>query len=89
MSTATESEPRGGGWSGSPPVVQSSVMSEVLLAWRARGRGFEPVAIAFEGNVFGCGGRADDHGGCDDLVAEDFAPAPDGFVAGHDQIGGS
>jgi hypothetical protein len=48
---------------------------------------FEPLAVAFEGDDFGMVDEPVDHGGCADLVAEDLAPAPEGFVAGHDQGG--
>ncbi len=36
---------------------------------------FEPVAVAFEGDDFGVVDEPVDHGGGDDLVAEDLAPA--------------
>ena len=46
---------------------------------------FEPVAVAFEGDDFGVVDEAVDHGGGDDVVAEDLAPAAERLVAGDDQ----
>ena len=48
---------------------------------------FEPVAVAFEGDDFGVVDEAVDHGGGDDVVAEDLAPAAERLVAGDDQAG--
>ena len=48
---------------------------------------FEPVGVAFEGDDFGVVDEPVDHGGGDDVVAEDFAPAAEGLVAGDDQAG--
>jgi hypothetical protein len=48
---------------------------------------FESVAVAFEGDGFGVVNEAVDHGGGDDVVAEDLAPAAEGFVGGDDQAG--
>src|SRR3954453_16560007 len=48
---------------------------------------FESVAVALEGDDLGVVDQAVDHGGGDDLVAEDLAPAAEGLVAGHDQAG--
>ena len=48
---------------------------------------FEPVAVAFEGDDFGVVDEAVDHGGGDDVVAEDLAPAAEGLVGGDDQRG--
>jgi hypothetical protein len=48
---------------------------------------FESVGVSFEGGDFGVVDEAVDHGCCDDIVAEDFAPAAEGFVAGDDQAG--
>ena len=47
----------------------------------------EPVAGAFECDDVGVVDDAVDHGGGDDLVAEDAAPAAEGQVAGEDQAG--
>jgi hypothetical protein len=44
---------------------------------------FEAVAVSFEGDDFGVVDQSVDHGG-GDVVAEDFAPATEGFVAGDD-----
>ena len=58
--------------------------------WRwgsGRGRGSEPVGVAFQGDHLGVVDESVDHGGGDHVVAEDFAPAAEGFVAGHDQAG--
>jgi hypothetical protein len=41
---------------------------------------FESVAVAFEGDDFGVVNEAVDHGGGDDVVAEDFAPAAEGLL---------
>ena len=46
---------------------------------------FEAVGVSAEVDDFGVVDEAVDHGGCDDVVAEDFSPAAEGFVAGHDQ----
>ena len=48
---------------------------------------FESVAVAFEGDDFGVVDEPVDHGGGDDVVAEHFAPAAEGLVAGDDQRG--
>jgi hypothetical protein len=48
---------------------------------------FESVGVAFEGDDFGVVDEAVDHGGGDDVVAEDFAPAAEGLVGGDDQRG--
>ena len=48
---------------------------------------FEAVAVAFEGDDCGVVDEVIDHGGRDDLVAEDFAPAAGRFVAGDDEGG--
>ena len=48
---------------------------------------FEPVAVALEGDDLGVVDEPVDHGGGDDVVAEDFAPAAEGLVAGDDQAG--
>ena len=48
---------------------------------------FEPVAVAFEGDDLGVVDEAVDHGGGDDVVAEDLAPAAERLVAGDDQAG--
>src|SRR6266508_375934 len=48
---------------------------------------FESVAVAFEGDDFGVVDQPVDHGGGDDVVAEDLAPAAEDFVAGDDQAG--
>ena len=48
---------------------------------------FEAVALALEGDHFGVVDESVDHGGGDDVVAEDLAPAAEGFVAGDDQAG--
>jgi hypothetical protein len=50
-----------------------------------RGRGrrvavFVSVAVAFEGDDFGVVDEPVDHGGGDDVVAEDFAPAAEDLV---------
>jgi hypothetical protein len=48
---------------------------------------FEAVAVAFEGDDCGVVDEVIDHGGGDDLVAEDFAPAAERLVAGDDEGG--
>src|SRR3954454_14285316 len=48
---------------------------------------FEAVAVAFEGDDLGVVDEPVDHGGGNDLVAEDLAPAAEGPVAGHDERG--
>ena len=48
---------------------------------------FEAVAVPFEGDDFGVVDEPVDHGGCDDVVAEPFAPAAEGFVRRDDQRG--
>ena len=48
---------------------------------------FEAVGVALDGDDFGVVDEAVDHGGGDDVVAEDFAPASEGLVAGDDQRG--
>jgi hypothetical protein len=48
---------------------------------------FESVAVSFEGDDFGVVHEPVDHGCGNDVVAEDFAPAAEGFVAGDDQRG--
>jgi hypothetical protein len=45
----------------------------------------EPVAVALEAENFGVVDEPVDHGGGDDLVAEDLVPAGEGLVAGDDQ----
>jgi hypothetical protein len=47
----------------------------------------EAVGVAFECDDVGVVDEAVDHCGGDDVVAEDFAPAAEGFVAGDDQAG--
>jgi len=47
----------------------------------------EPVAVALEGEDLGVVDEAVDHRCGDDLVAEDLAPAGEGFVRGDDQAG--
>ena len=39
--------------------------------------GFQSIGIAYEGDDFGVVDEPIDHGGSDNLVAEDFAPAVD------------
>ena len=41
---------------------------------------FESVGVAAEGDDFGVVDESVDHGCGDDLVAEDFTPAAEGFV---------
>ncbi len=48
---------------------------------------FESVAVAFEGDDFGVVDEAVDHGVGDDGLAADLTPAPEGFVAGDDEVG--
>ena len=48
---------------------------------------FEPVAVAFEGDDLGVVDEPVDHGGGDDVVAEDLAPAAERLVAGDDEAG--
>jgi hypothetical protein len=48
---------------------------------------FEPVGVAAEGDDFGVVDEPVDHGGGDDLVAEDFSPAAEWLVGGDDQAG--
>lgn len=48
---------------------------------------FEAVGLAAEVDDFGVVDQAVDHGGCDDVVSEDFSPAAEGLVAGDDQAG--
>ncbi len=48
---------------------------------------FQSVGVAFEGDDFGVVDEAVDHGGGDDIVAEDFTPASERLVAGDDQGG--
>ena len=43
---------------------------------------FEAVRVAAQVDDLGVMDEAVEHGGCDDVVAEDFAPASEGFVAG-------
>jgi hypothetical protein len=43
------------------------------------------VAVALEGDDFGVVDEPVDHGGGDDVVGEDFAPAAEWLVAGDDQ----
>ena len=47
----------------------------------------QAVAVAFEGDDFGVVDEPVDHGGSDDVVAEDLAPRGEGLVAGDDQAG--
>jgi hypothetical protein len=47
----------------------------------------EAVAVALEGDDFGVVDEPVDHGGGDDLVAEDLAPAAERLVAGDDERG--
>ena len=46
---------------------------------------FEPVGVAAEGDDFGVVDEPVDHGGDDDVVAEDLAPAAEWLVGGDDQ----
>jgi len=46
---------------------------------------FESVAVAFQRDDFGVVDEAVDHGGGDDVVGEDFAPAAEWFVGGDDE----
>ena len=56
--------------------------SSVAAVWDAAEVAvFESVAVAFEGDDFGVVDEAVDHGGGDDVVAEDLAPAAEGLVA--------
>jgi hypothetical protein len=55
--------------------------------WAAEVSVFEPVGVAAEGDDFGVVDESVDHGGGDDVVAEDFAPAAERFVGGDDQAG--
>jgi hypothetical protein len=48
---------------------------------------FEPVGVALEGDDFGVVDESVDHGGGHDVIAEYFAPAAEGFVAGDDEAG--
>jgi hypothetical protein len=54
---------------------------------RPRSRFFETVGVAFEGDDFCVVHEPVDRGGGDDVVAEHFAPAAEGLVAGDDQGG--
>jgi hypothetical protein len=45
------------------------------------------VAVALERGDLGVADQPVDHRGCGDVVAEDLAPPPRGFVGGHDQRG--
>ena len=61
-------------------------------SWLGRGGAaevavFESVAVALQGDDLGVVDEAVDHGGGDDVVAEDLAPAAEGLVAGDDQRG--
>ena len=47
----------------------------------------EPVAVSLEGEDFGVVDEPVDHGGGDDVVAEDLAPAAEDLVTGDDQAG--
>ena len=58
-------------------VAESSV-----VAWGAGEVAvFEAVGVAFEGEDVGVVDESVDHGGGDDVVAEDLAPAGEGLVA--------
>jgi hypothetical protein len=48
---------------------------------------FEAVAVSLHGDDLGVVDEAVDHGGGDDVVAEDFAPAAERLVAGDDEAG--
>ena len=48
---------------------------------------FEAVGVALEGEDLGVVDEPIDHGGGDNFVAEDFAPAAKGCVGGDDQGG--
>ena len=48
---------------------------------------FEPVGVALDVDDFGVVDEPIDHGGGDGVVAEDFAPAAEGLVRGHDDGG--
>jgi hypothetical protein len=48
---------------------------------------FESVAVALEADDLGVVDESVDHRGGDDVVAEDFAPAAEGFVGRDDQRG--
>jgi len=48
---------------------------------------FEAVGVAFEGEDLGVVDEPVDHGGGDDVVAEDLAPAREGLVGRDDQAG--
>jgi len=48
---------------------------------------FESVGVSFDGDDVGVVDEAVDHGGGDGVVAEDVAPASEGFVAGDDERG--
>ncbi len=47
----------------------------------------EPVGVAFEGDDVGVVHDPVDHGGGDDVVAEDLAPAAERLVGGDDEAG--
>jgi hypothetical protein len=47
----------------------------------------EPVGVASEGDDFGVVDEPVDHGGGDDIVAEDFSPASERLVGGDDHAG--
>src|SRR3954447_15888235 len=53
--------------------------------WAGEVAVFEAVAVAFEGEDLGVVDQAVDHGGGDDVVAEDLAPGAEGLVGGDDQ----
>jgi hypothetical protein len=48
---------------------------------------FESVAVSFQRDHFGVVDEPVDHRCGDDVVAEHFAPAAEGFVAGDDERG--
>ncbi len=47
----------------------------------------EVAAVTLHGDDVGVVDEVVDHDGCDDIAAEDFAPAPERFVRGDDQAG--
>ena len=63
------------------------VSSLVDPGTRPRSRSFEPVGVALDGDDLGVVDESVDHGGGDDGVAEDLAPAAEGVVGGDDQAG--
>ena len=81
LSTPVKSRPGGSGWI----LTHLWLVVGVGRGWAAEVSVFGAVAVAFEGDDVGVVDESVDHGGGDDVVAEDFSPAAEWFVAGDDQ----